>query len=231
MNKIKKNENENKKRRFSIEEKFMKGDKNISKSKPSDVLYGYLQMISTFRKEDQIRFIYKKNYSHINVQEHFGIDENGKYNFERKAVARAFKVLEQYGYIRESRVVGLKGNDVPIYELPYDDDKLFQYIQLDTLRYMLNTCNPNVIKIYIFLKYKYFCFKDKFEFTDKMLLNECFGLSSNTNKKTNDELKDRLDILKKLGLIDWYEYSKTLDNGIVTPIKRLKFVNCAIKVD
>ena len=32
------------KRRFPIEGNFMKGNKEISKSKPNDILYAYLQM-------------------------------------------------------------------------------------------------------------------------------------------------------------------------------------------
>ena len=47
------------KRRFPMEGNFMKGNKEISKSKPNDILYAYLQMISTFRKEDETRFVYK----------------------------------------------------------------------------------------------------------------------------------------------------------------------------
>lgn len=218
-----------KRRRFPMEDNFMKGNKEISKSKPNDVLYGYLQMISNYRTEDKIRFVYKSEYSHVKVEEHFGVDENGKPLFPRKNAERAMRVLVQYGYVREIKISGLRGNLVSAYALPYDVEKPFQYIETETLKYMLNTCNPNVIKMYIYLKHKYFCFKTKFEFTDKMLLRECFGLSSNTNKKTNDELKNRLDILKKLGLIDWCEFTVINRNGKPMPQKRLTYFSDYIK--
>lgn len=193
-------------RRFPMEDDFMKGNKNISKSKPNDVLYAYLQMISNFREEDKIRFIYKSNYSHASVEEYFGYDENGKPLFPRKNAERAMKVLKQYGYVRETKIQSLKNNYVSIYELPYDVEKPFQYIKLETLKYLLNTCHPNVIKMYIFFKYKHFCFGDKFVFTYKMLIEEVFGLTSNTNAKTNLEIKHLLTCLKNNGLIDYCEY-------------------------
>lgn len=221
-------ENNQQLRRFPLEDNFMKGNKEISKSKPSDMLYGYLQMMSNYRQEDDVRFVYKKNYSHSDVEKHFGYDTDGKAIFPRKNVERAFKVLIQYGYVREIKVVGLKYNYVSAYELPYNVDNLFQYINMDTLRFLLNTCNPNVIKLYIFFKYKFHCFRNEFVFTQKMLLVECFGLTSDRNKKSVDELKDRMSILKKLGLIDWCEFTITNTNGIPVPQKRLLFVNNCI---
>lgn len=209
------------KRRIPMEEKFMKGDKNISKSKPNDVLYGYLQMIS-YLDGDGRRFVYKKDYAPSKVEEYFGCDIDGKPRFPKKNVQRAFRVLVQYGYVRETKVVGLKGNYVKAYELPYDVNELFQYIDLETLRFLLNFSNTNVIKVYIFFKYKYFCFGDKFVFTKKMLLEECFGLSSTTKHKSNmDKLNDILKGLRILGLIDWCEYYITNDKGYNIPQRRL----------
>ena len=217
------------KRRIPMEEKFMKGDKNINKSKPNDVLYGYLQMIS-YVDNDGRRFIYKKDYSHSGVEKYFGYDETGKANFSKKNAERAFRVLVQYGYIKETKVVGLKGNLVKAYELPYDVDKLFQYIDLETLKFLLDGAHPNVIKLYIFFKYKFYCFGDKFVFTQKMLLEECFGLSEHTRNKCNVEtLQNRMKLLKLLGLIDWCEYTIMTDDGIQIPQKRLLSVSDKVK--
>ena len=205
-----------KKRRFPVEEKFMN-------KKVSDMLYGYLQSIS-YVGENDVRFVYKSHFSPTKVQEYFGVDEKGEYRFQRLAITRALRVLIQYGYVREITVQGLKGNMVKAYELPYDEEKIFQYIPLETLKYLLDTCNPHVIKLYIYFLNGYNNFGTNFEFTDKRLLNECFGVKSNTNKKTNDTLKNRLDILKKLGLIDWCEYTKSY-NGTKIKTKRLLYVN------
>lgn len=205
------------KRRFPVEEKFMN-------KKVSDTLYGYLQSVSTM-DGDKNRIVYKSKFSPSVVQEYFGIDElTGKYRFQRIAVTRAMRVLIQYGYVRESKIVGLQGNLVNVYELPYDEKQIFQYIPLETLKYLLDACNPHVIKLYVYFLNGYHNFGDEFEFTDKRLLNDCFGVKSNTNKRTNETLKNRLDILKRLGLIDWCEYVK-IYNGTKIKTKRLLFVN------
>lgn len=219
------------KRRFPMEDNFMKGNKDVSKSKPNDVLYGYLQMISTYRKEDNIRFVYKKDYSHMDIERHFGVDEKGKPIFPRKSAERAMRVLIQYGYVREVKVMGLKNNLVPAYELPYDVTETFQYINLDTLKYLLEVFNPNVIKLYIFLKYKHFCHSNNFVFTKKMLLKECFGVSSNTNKTANDKLKTCLDVLAKVKLIKWCNFTILNDNGQPVPQMKLTYFSDVIKFE
>ena len=212
------------KRRFPVEEKFMN-------KKVSDMLYGYLQSISTTKPNEETdddksmtRIVYKTDYSHTNVQNHFGVDENGKYVFQRLAVTRAMRVLIQFGYVRERKIRGKKGNFVEVYELPYNEQNTFQYIPLETLRFLLNTCNPNVIKLYIYFLNSYNNFGDEFEFTNKRLLKDCFGLVSNSNKKANDELKDRLQMLKDLNLVGWCEYVKVYKNKRI-PTKRLLYVN------
>ncbi|NLM62886.1 MAG: hypothetical protein GX190_01045 [Mollicutes bacterium] len=207
----------NEKRAIPVEDKFMN-------RKISDILYGYLQSISYLDKSGKTRFVYKDHYSPSIIQEYFGIDENGRYKFQRLAITRAMRVLIEFGYVREITVEGLKGNYVKAYELPFNVDSIFQIIPLETLKYLLDASNSNVIKIYVYLLNKYNCFGDKFEFTNKHLLNKCFGVKSNTNSLTNKSLANRLDFLKKLGLIDWCEYVKVY-NGKKIKTKRLKFVN------
>ena len=61
-------------------------------------------------------------------------------------------------------------------------------------------------------------------FTQKMLIEECFGLSANTrNKKVIQALNDRLEILKALKLIDWCEFVTVTDSGKPVPKKRLTY--------
>lgn len=204
------------KRRFPMEEKFMN-------KKISDMLYGYLQSISYLGKDD-VRFVYKYHFSPTIVQEHFGVDTLGEYVFHRIAVTRALRVLIQYGYVRETVVEDKDGKGAKVYELPYNEKQTFQYIPLETLKYLINACNPHVIKLYIYFLNGFNNFGNNFEFNDKRLLNDCFGVKSNTNKNTNDVLKIRLDVLKKLGLIDWCEYTK-IYNGKRIKTKRLIFVS------
>lgn len=203
------------KRRFPVEERFMN-------KKVSDMLYGYLQSISYI--DSDVRFVYKSHYSPTAIQEYFGVNEKGEYNFQRLAITRAMRVLIQYGYVREMKVQGLQGNFVRAYELPYNEKQIFQYIPLETLKYLLDACNPNVIKLYVYFLNGFNNFGNEFEFTDKRLLSDCFGVKSSTNKRTNDSLKNRMDILKRLGLIDWCEYVKTY-NGKKIKTKRLLNVN------
>lgn len=224
------------KRRFPLEETFMKGDKRVNKSKPSDMLYGYLQMISTTNNKDGskdeniIRFVYKKNYSNKKVEDHFGYRDDGKPWFPQRNVQRAMRALIQFGYVRESLIENLEGRGhSKIYELPYNVDEMFQYINLDTLQFMLRTCNPNVLKLYIYFKYKHFCHGTEFIFTEKILLKECFGLTSFKNKVARDELRDRLKMLRLLGLIDYCEFVLQNSKGLPIPVKRLTFLSDTIK--
>ncbi len=85
-------------RRIPMDSNFMKGNINISRSKPNDVLYGYLQLVSTYCKTTQRRFIYASTYSHVKAEQYFGNGENGKPKFPRKNIERAFKVLLDYGF-------------------------------------------------------------------------------------------------------------------------------------
>ena len=207
-------------RRIPIDSNFMKGNINISRSKPNDVLYGYLQLVSTYCKTTQRRFIYTSTYSHVKVEQYFGNSENGKPRFPRKNVERAFKVLLDYGYISKSKIVGLKGNVVNIYELPYKEDEPFQYIELDILEKIVKECSLNLLKLYIYLKQSYNNFNTPL-FTYKLLLKECFALASSKNKKSMDELKNKLNILKQLDLIKYCEFSMINETGKPVPYKRL----------
>lgn len=207
-------------RRIPTNSSFMKGDINISRSKPNDILYGYLQLISTYCKTTRRRFIYTSSYSHVKVEQYFGEREDGKPRFPRKNVERAFKVLLDYGYINRSKIVGLKGNVVDIYELPYKEDEPFQYVELDVLEKIVKECSLNLLKLYIYFKQSYNNTNSHL-FTYKLLLKECFALASSKNKKSMDELKNKLNILKQLNLIKYCEFSMINEAGKPVPYKRL----------
>lgn len=230
-NKIKERNTRKEQRRIPLDSNFING-KEKSKVKPSDMLYGYLQMLSTTDSKDEYgeskqidkRFVYKSDYKHTDVVEYFGKDLADKDLFPVKDVQRAFKLLKDLGFIKEDKIRGLKGNIVKIYELPYINDGAkypYKLIPLDTLEYLLDGCNHNVIKLYAYILRGFDMYKFNFEFTDKLLLKEVFGFSSNTNARINKQLHNRLDVLKKLGLVSFYKYYKQLDNGHSMPVYKL----------
>ena len=98
----------------------------------------------------------------------------------------------------------------------------------ETLRFLLNVCTANVIKVYAYLKYKYstYCYYNndtKFRFSQKSLC-EILGYDP-THNEIQLKIKDILNILIALELIEIHkEYIKT-ENGVLAPYYILDKVN------
>lgn len=219
-------------RRFPRTEKFIKGDKAITTRKPGDVLYGYLQSISYVEdvhedKSKNRRFVYKSDYKPSKVSEFFG----GEY--PTATIKRDFKTLKLLGFVRDIKVIGLQGNMVNAYELPYDKDDPYQWITLDTLKHLLAGANHSVIKLYVYLKYKHFCFEKSggFNFSKKMVLNDVFGVKSDKNTKIRETVDIRLNVLIRLGLIEIKKYVYENKQGYPVPMYHLVRVNEDVKID
>jgi len=94
----------------------------------------------------------------------------------------------------------------PYYLLPRKEDIFFK-MPLDTLRFIQNTIQEDVIKIYIYLgqRYKYASMNGyKYSFTIKEIA-EHLGLSVNSSN-SRILIKDGLDALMNNGLIKFISY-------------------------
>lgn len=114
-----------------------------------------------------------------------------------KTLRKYLNILMMTGYVED------KG---PYYLLPRKEDIFFK-IPLDTLRFIQNTVQEDVIKIYIYLgqRYKYAAINGyKYSFTIKEIV-EHLGLCVNS-ESSRAFVKDGLDALMNNGLIKFVPF-------------------------
>lgn len=210
---------------ISLEENFMK-DKSLY-----DNVWGYFQM-NSYKDNDGNTFVYKtKDFTPTNIlrniQKVKGYKPNGKeiYNISLSTVKNNLKLYKQMGLMWEGKTVDLYGKDVEVIFLK-NEFEFYQLVEYETLRFLLNSTNVNVIKIYVYLLNKFNSFGNKYEFSKKEL-GECIGYTN--QKNTNVMLDDILLNLKNNGLVDWVDYWETMEDGNPTPKKRLTNVSTKVK--
>ena len=111
----------------------------------------------------------------------------------------------------------------PVYVLPNKED-VFLMIPLNTLKFLNDTLQEHVIKIYTYLGQRWKYKGDEWNFTYDELI-EHLGLSK-SSERTNEKIKNALLCLKKLGLIDYEDvamwtgtytvHKKRLTNFVLT---------------
>lgn len=210
---------------FSLEENFMK-DKKLY-----DGVWGYFQM-NSYKDKDGNTFVYKTTDftpTNIlrNIQKVVGYKPNGKeiYNVSLSTVKRNIDLYKKLGLIWEGKTTDLYGKEVDVIFLK-NEFKYYQLVEYETLRFLMNSTNGVVIKIYVYLLNKYNSFGNSYVFTKKEL-GECVGYTN--NKNTNTMIDDILLNLKNNGLIDWVEYWEQKVDGNPIPKHRLTFVGTKVK--
>ena len=113
-----------------------------------------------------------------------------------------WKLFKEIGLVKEGKIEDLSGNAVDVYILS-QDFSIFQPIPLQTLSFLINVSNSNVIKVYAYLLNKY-KWKQKenqwYSFTIKELLSAIGYSYKNDNVKM---MTDILEMLKAIKLIDY----------------------------
>ncbi|MBO3320264.1 hypothetical protein CYK62_11125 [Clostridium perfringens] len=212
-------------------EKRIPMTKEFNKKSVNDWLYGYLQSIS-YVDENKKTFVYKEHVNQSELVEKAPKNDKGKSPSKSK-ISRDFNKLIALGFIKETKVIGLNGNMVPAYELPYDKQELYKLIPLDTLIYLLDIGSKYLIKIYIYLLNK-FQWKIKsgeyYNFSYKELIRECLGMKSTTNSRDYTIVRNCLDALIKLKMLELgTDYNRI--NGQLTTHFKLLSVKKTIKYD
>lgn len=128
------------KKRIPTEGDFMK-------KKTNDILYGYLQYISYVDKNDKT-FVYKNEVNFAKIANALGE------NYNPRKISRDFKFLENIGLVELNNVTTIDDEIIEAYVLPKIGDS-YKLIPIETLKYLTHTANSNVIKIYVYLLYKY----------------------------------------------------------------------------
>ena len=176
---------ENNKRRMPTGEGVME-DKKFN-----DIVYAYLQSAS-YKIEDisQYRFLYKSQLNYTRIAREL------KMNL--KTCKSKIKYLFENGYIVE-----VKKDDLTIYELP----NLGQYYFLipnETLKYLVDTCNENIIITYAYLGQLKNALGEKAYFTKgRLLILLGYGI--------NAKIKGRKTIIPSTHQRDWERINNILD--------------------
>ena len=192
------------------------GDKKVDYN-----LYGLLQAMSYLK--DGKRFVYAVDATPSKLLD-MTPTENGKKITSLATIKRVMKFFKDSGLITEGKVEDLAGKEVKCFWLN-EDENYFQFIQLDTLRFLCNTTNSNVIKTYAYLLNKSFYFEG-YTFTKKELL-DAIGYSS---KDKGQQLMDDILLgLSKFGLIKFEScYERNYDGN---PVPKMRLLEVKTKVE
>lgn len=185
-------------RRIPMEEEFMK-DKMIS-----DLLYSMLQSYSNWNKEENHRYIPKKIIKKSKWAKALGIS--------RPTLDKRIGKLLEKEYLIDKE---------DYYILPNKGEYYF-LVPVETLNYLINTANHNVIKIYCHLGLLYKFYGDKAYYTQSKLL-EVIGYDK-TDKNNHKTIKHILTSLKLNGLL----VTTSENEGIITK-ERILAVNPTIR--
>ena len=193
------------------------GDKKVDYN-----LYGLLQAMSYLK--DGKRFVYAVDATPSKLLDMTPVDGTGKKITSLATIKRVMSFFKGVGLITEGKVEDLAGKEVKCYWLN-EDENYFQFINLDTLRFLCNATNSNVIKVYAYLLNKNFYFED-YTFTKKELL-DAIGYSS--KDKGQQLMDDILLALTKFGLIKFEScYEKNYDGN---PVPKMRLLAAKTKVE
>lgn len=151
-----------------------------------DILYAYLQCISTMENEESARTFDKKEINFTKLAKIF--------NLSRQTVSAKFKNLKELGLIREV--------DDQHYEIITLDNEIALLIPYPVLKLITDTLSENSVSVYVYLFNRYYANKDEsYQFTLEQIKKH-IGICTTT--RSNDEvITNILFVLQKLGLIKY----------------------------
>ena len=199
--------------------------------KVNDNIYGYLQSISYLNKDGE-RFIYKSDVSPTKIERYFKSCEGMEISLSTvKRNLTLFK-SKKVGLLVEGKTMDNYNREVDVYFLPMIEDEPYKLIPLETLKYLVDTSNGNVIKTYVYLLNKY-GWKRDYTFTKGELIE---GIGYNPNSRDKEgryvsyEMMDNILLcLVNNGLLEYEEFYELNNEGKPTPKHRIKVVNTKVK--
>ena len=172
-----------------------------------DLLYAWLQCNSDrVNMNENGRRIHKSKIKWTAIEKDFTrvlVDGSVEKVMSRKTIAKYFKHLEDRGFIK------LNEED-EYYYLTVLDSSEANLIEYNTLSKLLNVMQRNSINIYVYLFNRYYANgRNSFIATLKQI-KDFIGIATTTTSN-NILIDDTLDILKRLGLLD-YSLITGIDN-------------------
>ena len=164
-----------------------------------DLLYAWLQCNSDrVNMNENGRRIHKTKIKWTAIEKDFTrvlVDGSVEKVMSRKTIAKYFKHLEDRGFIK------LNEED-EYYYLTVLDSSEANLIEYNTLSKLLNVMQRNSINIYVYLFNRYYANgRNSFIATLKQI-KDFIGIATTTTSN-NILIDDTLDILKRLGLLDY----------------------------
>ena len=164
-----------------------------------DLLYAWLQCNSDrVNMNENGRRIHKSKIKWTAIEKDFTrvlVDGSVEKVMGRKTIAKYFKHLEDRGFIK------LNEED-EYYYLTVLDSSEANLIEYNTLSKLLNVMQRNSINIYVYLFNRYYANgRNSFIATLKQI-KDFIGIATTTTSN-NILIDDTLDILKRLGLLDY----------------------------
>ena len=193
------------------------GEGVMEDKKFNDLVYAYLQSISYRDPEKEDRFLFSNQLNYTKIAKELRMN--------LKTLKSKIKYLFDMGYIVEK-----KGTSSTIYRLPNLKDYYF-LIPNETLKYLVDTSNENVIMVYSYLGQLKNGMKDRAYFTKSKLLI-LLGYKTKTRQKDEygnpiyrasthsrdwERINNILNLLeKKLKLITTTEQKEYIDGNTIS---------------
>lgn len=192
----------NEARQFPTKEEFL-GDKKMD-----DRVYGYMQA-NSYLTDDKVRYCWKTDMSAKNIKA--GLSEKRKETISENTIRNNLKLMQAANLIKEETI-----NRKKAYVLIQLISGNYVFVKTKTLKYLVDTANENVIKIYAFLKQKQELHKkgkydEQYCFTENKLL-EVLGYASNETRN-HSMIKNILDCLVNDELIKFHRHTKEVSGG------------------
>lgn len=203
---------------------FPSKDTFLGNKQLNDIIYGYFQTNSHVMK-DGTRFCLKSDVTASKIVKYF--NELNQSIASEPTIRKVIQLfIKENLILNESVLDGKK-----VYIIPDAEKGEFVLIKTSTLKYLVDTANTNVIKVYAFLKLKqyqhdYYGYQTPYMFSQKKLL-EILGYGKGANNKTAnlDMIRNILISLQNNGLIQIHQEWVNTGNDNATQYYVLDAVN------
>ena len=172
----------------------------LNDKKLNGELYAILQSVSNYRIINKGQntfetFINKKNMpTQTEMCRRLGIKSP-------KTLRKQLEYMKEQSYI-------IPGEGDIVYYLPEMED-IYSLLPTETINYLVDSCKPHVIKLYIYLGQRYMLglkLNKNYEFTLQQIADH-LGLSIQNHSRSYEVINNALWLLQNSGLIDYYEYT------------------------
>lgn len=190
-------------------------------------LFSILQSMSYINKE-KVRYVPKQHPIHGSITRSALLELYNKTPSQPnevislKTLGRKLTLIKAIGMVEETQVINISGEEVPGFIL-LENYKRFRLVPLETLKFLADTVNSDVIKTYVYLLDKYLWKQLTNEYYSFTLIEiaEEIGFTSGYDGATK-KIRNCLHLLSCIDLIHHVEYYTTV--GRETPSPRMRLV-------